>query len=131
MRLLLDTHVFLDLVNRESDVAPELRDALDNAEAVVLSIASAWEISIKHGKGRLPLSLPPAELLQTGLRDLRMSLLGIDMRHALASGTLPPHHRDPFDRMLVAQAMCDRLTIVTSDRAIAAYDVPVLEGPGA
>lgn len=88
----------------------------------VVSAATAWEIEIKRALGKLsaPEDLPEA-LAAGGYRPLAVSV-----HHALAAGRLPPHHRDPFDRMLVAQAVVEGLTIVTGDKRIRGYDVPVL-----
>lgn len=86
------------------------------------SAVSIWEISIKQAKGKLQV---PAHLLDT-LQEQGFAELKVDSRHALRAGSLPSHHADPFDRMLVAQAQCEGLTLVTCDPNIAAYDVSVL-----
>lgn len=99
-------------------------------DGAVASAASIWEIEIKRALGKLRV---PEDL---GDRCDRSGLdrLGISFEHAQTAGRLPPHHRDPFDRMLVAQARVEGLTLVTSDAALGAYDVPILEasegGPG-
>lgn len=107
-------------VNRLSSAA---REALaDNSVPAYVSAASIWEISIKRATGKLK---APDDLLAQ-IAEASFDSLPIDQEHADAAGALPPHHRDPFDRMLVAQAQCEQLTVVTCDERIAAYGVPVL-----
>ena len=123
-RYLLDTHVFIWLVTRRSRLSREV-DAviIDPANQVFVSIASIWEISIKVGLDKMqPLPGEPEELMRmTGLIQL-----DINVDHAKQAGRLPLHHRDPFDRMLIAQAQVDGLTLITDDRRIQHYDVPIL-----
>ena len=87
-----------------------------------MSAASIWEIATKRAAGKLKV---PDDLLEQ-VAAARFGELGIAFEHAILAGALPPHHSDPFDRMLVAQAMSENLTLVTNDARIAAYDVPVL-----
>lgn len=117
MKLLLDTHVLLWWLDDDARLGSAARAAIAEAEHVVVSAASAWEIGIKQAIGRL-----------TGPRDLVEEISGngfvaldISVRHALAAASLPLHHRDPFDRMLVAQAVLEGLTLVTRDQRLAAY----------
>ena len=123
-RYLLDTHVFIWLVTRRSRLSREA-DAviIDPANRVFVSIASIWEISIKVGLDKMqPLPGEPEELMRvTGLIQL-----DINVDHAKQTGRLPLHHRDPFDRMLIAQAQVDGLILVTDDRRIQRYDVSIL-----
>ena len=123
-RYLLDTHVFIWLVTRRSRLSREV-DAviIDPANRVFVSIASIWEISIKVGLDKMqPLPGEPEELMRvTGLIQL-----DINVDHAKQAGRLPQHHRDPFDRMLIAQAQVDGLILITDDRRIQRYDVPIL-----
>jgi PIN domain nuclease of toxin-antitoxin system len=91
-----------------------------------LSAASAWEIAIKFSIGRLRLPGDPADLVPAWLAESRTSPLPIGHRHALRVATLPPHHRDPFDRLLVSQAQLEKLPIMTTDRQLASYDVELL-----
>jgi PIN domain nuclease of toxin-antitoxin system len=121
--LLLDTHALLWSVgdtDRLSSVAREVLRA--GAVPAYVSAASIWEIAIKRASGKLK---APNDLLDR-VKEARFMELGITFTHALLAGALPPHHRDPFDRMLVAQAQSEGLTLVTNDPRIAAYDVPVL-----
>jgi PIN domain nuclease of toxin-antitoxin system len=91
-----------------------------------LSAASAWEIAIKHALGKLRLPEPPARYVPRRLGTLGTSPLAIEHAHALRVATLPLHHRDPFDRLLVAQAQVEDVPILTADSAFDAYDVSVI-----
>jgi PIN domain nuclease of toxin-antitoxin system len=90
-----------------------------------LSTASAWEIAIKVAAGKLRLPQPPAALVAKWMSEDRVAALPILLAHALRAGELPPHHRDPFDRLLIAQAQIEGLTLLTADRELAQYDVLV------
>jgi PIN domain nuclease of toxin-antitoxin system len=123
MNYLLDTHVLIDLLTEPHRVGRAVRTALeDPLNDVVVSSASAWEMAIKASIGRLraPDDLE-AELLREGIGSI-----DITVSDARSAGALHRHHSDPFDRMLVAQAQSRRLTLVTRDAMLAAYDVPVL-----
>lgn len=123
MRLLLDTAVVLWALADDARLSADAKTAIvatDNFVAV--SAASAWEISIKRALGRL---VAPEDLA-SALLAARFEPLGVTIEHALAAGALPRHHEDPFDRMLVAQAQAEGLTIITRDRAFARYDVRTL-----
>lgn len=124
MNLLLDTQAFLYWTSNDPHLPRGARAGIgDELAAVLVSAASIWEITIKVAKGKLRTSFadPIAEAQRHDF-----DLLPILPVHALAAGRLPPHHDDPFDRMLIAQAQLDGLTIVTGDRAFGAYGVPVL-----
>lgn len=94
----------------------------DPVNRVLVSAATIWELSIKQAAGRLE---PPEDLV-VGVAALGFDEVPVEYRHAVAAAQLPLHHRDPFDRMLVAQAVVEGLTLVTRDRRIRRYDVPVL-----
>lgn len=130
MNLLLDTHVFLWLQTEPARLGPVLETVASHDHTLALSAASSWEIAIKHGLGRLALPEPPSSYVPSRARRSDVRLIGVDHRDALAVADLPPLHRDPFDRLLVAQARLRDLTIVTADEALRAYDVPVLAVPG-
>ena len=98
----------------------------DGGNTLLLSAASGWEIAIKVGLGRMDLPRPIGSFLSEQLRENQIDVLAIQMSHALRVQELPPLHRDPFDRMLVAQAQLERLPILTADASIARYDVEVL-----
>ena len=93
---------------------------------LVLSVASVMEIVIKHAAGRLKLDMGPDRLVAEVLED-GVSSLGITVEHALRLATLPPHHRDPFDRLLVAQAQVEGFTLVSADADVLSYDVPTID----
>jgi PIN domain nuclease of toxin-antitoxin system len=93
-----------------------------------VSVASIWEISIKHALGKLVLPATPSVLIGTSAERFSTQFLSIQTEHALAAPRLPPHHKDPFDRMLVAQTLVEALTLVTADEAIRKYACPILWG---
>ena len=122
MRLLLDTHVLIwwDEGARLSRAAG---NAIRNADQVYVSAVSGWEIAIKTALGRLQ----PSRTVSEAIRETGFEELPVRLRHAEALVRLASPHRDPFDRMLVAQALVEGLTIVTRDPAFAAYDVPLVQ----
>jgi PIN domain nuclease of toxin-antitoxin system len=122
LNLLLDTHVVLWWRADAERIAPAVRQAITSADTVFVSVASAWEIAIKQalGKVRLP------EAFATGVDHSGFARLTITFEHAAAAAALPRHHSDPFDRMLVAQAMAEGLRLVSADPAIAMYAADVL-----
>ena len=122
MRLLLDSHIFLWYTATESPLRGGVASTLRQAEDIYVSVASLWELNLKAAKGKLSLSRPLVQLV--ALYDL--SLLNIQSQHADAILRLPNHHRDPFDHMLLAQAQVEGLTLITHDKILAQYDVPVL-----
>ena len=123
MRLLLDTHALLWALENPSLLRAETRKAIEHAQIPVLvSAASAWEIGVKISVGKLR---APVDLMQQ-LRDKRFTPLPVTVEHGLRVGELPLLHKDPFDRVLVAQAQIEGLTIVTRDPRIARYDVETL-----
>jgi PIN domain nuclease of toxin-antitoxin system len=123
VKLLLDTHVVIWWLVDDPTLAEDIKAALDTEPEVYLSAATVWEVAIKQALGKLtqPADLPQ-RILDSGFRELP-----ITAAHALAAGGLPPIHRDPFDRMLIAQARCEDLTLVTRDPHILKYDAPLLE----
>jgi PIN domain nuclease of toxin-antitoxin system len=121
--LLLDAHAVLWWLTADTALAPEARSAIaDPANEVVVSAASVWELEIKRASGKLR----PPEAILAALDAEEFSVLPITGTDPERAGGLPLHHRDPFDRMLVAQAARIGATIVTKDRAFAAYEVDVL-----
>jgi len=122
MSFLLDTCTVLWLARGDSQIPVRVRTAIASAE-VWISAASAWEIAIKHAMGRLPLPVAVNDFVR-GIRErYQFKTLPIDEESALLVAKLPPLHRDPFDRMLVSQAIVHGLTIVTPDPAVTAYPV--------
>ncbi len=127
MTLLLDTHVFLWWLEDNPHLGPKSRAAIaDPDNTVWVSAATAWEIAIKTGLGRLEMSEPPEEVLPRQIERGGFHPLAISVEHALAVRTLSRHHRDPFDRLLIAQAMAEDLRLVTADSAFAHYDVRLI-----
>ena len=122
MRLLLDTHVLLWWLADDPLLTVEARAAIVESDLAVVSTASAWEISMKRSLGKLD---APDDLAAQLVRD-QFTVLPIHLDHALRAGSLPHIHRDPFDRMLVAQAQVEDLVIITTDTNIPRYDVRVL-----
>ena len=128
MRLLLDTHIFLWLISGDARLSGAMRrDIVDTANEVYLSVISTWEAAIKYQLGRLPLPEPPARYLPVQHERHQIADLPLDEPSVCQLAGLPPLHRDPFDRMLVCQAIEHRLEIVTADEAIRAYPVPVYD----
>lgn len=123
MRLLIDSNAFIWMVSQPRELSAASREALvDPANERFLSIAAVWEVAIKLSGGKL--ELPGT--LQAAVDGMAAEILQITMRHVGRIQTLPFHHRDPFDRMMIAQAIEEGLTIVTRDRHFPAYGVPVL-----
>ncbi len=131
MRFLIDTHCWLWLQTEPSRFGRELLQVLARPETErYFSAASAWEIAIKYALGKLPLPQSPATYVPERMRISRVKGLGITHAHALAVSELPPHHRDPFDRMLVVQACLEGLTLVTADPVFANYEVSAIHPRG-
>ncbi|MGH9306219.1 MAG: type II toxin-antitoxin system VapC family toxin [Acidimicrobiales bacterium] len=126
MRLLLDTHVFLWLVTEPERLGSNLALMEDRRSELVVSAASSWEIAIKYGLGKLQLPESPERYVPSRLRAIGATGLAIEHAHAGAVAGLPPLHRDPFDRLLVAQARLLDLMIVTADPEVEQYPVRTL-----
>jgi PIN domain nuclease of toxin-antitoxin system len=122
VRLLLDTHVVLWWLTDDPTLDDEIKDRLDRESDVYLSPATIWEVAIKQSIGKL---IEPVDLPER-IRDSGFRELPITFEHGIAAGRLPLIHRDPFDRMLVAQARLEDLTLVTRDADIQKYDVRLL-----
>jgi len=122
VRLLLDSHVALWALDESALLGDECGDHLRTADEVYFSAVTPWELGIKRAKGRIVYpDGPVAELLACGFEELP-----ITAAHADAATRLPPYHADPFDRMLVAQAQAESLTLVTADEQLLSYDVATL-----
>jgi PIN domain nuclease of toxin-antitoxin system len=126
LRVLLDTQVFLWLQAQPGRLRPrlELLDDLDNE--LLVSVVVPWEISIKYRHGRLELPEPPGVYVPERMQAIRAVSVPVEQSHALAVASLPQIHRDPFDRMLVAQARLLGVPIMTADQTISAYPVETI-----
>ena len=123
MKLLLDTHILLWLMQDAPQLSPAARRLIEQAESVHVSSVSLWEVAIKRGLGKLRLD---PEVLDAHLSVSAVQALGVTWVHARQLRALPAHHGDPFDRMLVAQAMSEPLHLLTHDAALAPYSELVI-----
>ena len=124
MKLLLDTHTFLWFVNNSPGLTTQARDLLeDEFNELYLSAASAWEMAIKSSMGRLQLPAPVVTFIPTQLQINDIHWLPIEFAHLGVVETLPFHHKDPFDRLLVAQSLAEQMPLVSGDPKLDAYGV--------
>jgi PIN domain nuclease of toxin-antitoxin system len=119
---LLDSNIVVWLDQNPQRIPAAITLRLRSAPQVFLSAVTAWELAIKQSLGNLTMARPVSDLI----RRLRLTELPVTVRHGEAVGKLPLHHRDPFDRLLIAQAQVEGLVLVTGDRKLAQYGVPVL-----
>jgi PIN domain nuclease of toxin-antitoxin system len=127
MRVLLDTHTWLWWLTDPERLGPAAhRIIAHSGNDVLFSIASTWEIAIKYSLGKLALPSPPHTLIPSELRKDGFTSLHVEHRHALRVADLEQHHGDPFDRLLIAQAQCERVPILTCDPKFAPYDVDLV-----
>jgi PIN domain nuclease of toxin-antitoxin system len=127
MKVLFDTHAFLwwaDEPDRLSTKALEILQ--DKRNGLILSLASVWELQIKVQLGKLELKMPLADLIVSQQQKNRVRLLPVKLPHIVALATLPSYHRDPFDRILIAQARTESITLISHDAEIAQYPVQVI-----
>ena len=124
MNLLLDTHTLLWFLRDDPQLSSHAKSEIENAaNRKVVSIGSCWEIAIKAGIGKLKLGESTSSLLSRELARNNFELLPITLEHATAVETLPMHHRDPFDRILVVQAFMEHMSIISSDPVFDSYPV--------
>lgn len=127
MRLLLDTHAFLWWITDDARLSDRARRSIaDQRNVVFFSAASGWEIVVKAGLGRLTLRQDPERLIPEQVAANAFEVLPVHLHHALRIHSLPPLHRDPFDRVLVAQALSEQMALVSGDPQIAQYPVDVV-----
>lgn len=127
MNLLLDTHVLLWMHDEIEKLSKSVRDALTVTEnALYISTASIWEIQVKFKSGRLKLAKPIDEILDEQIAANDLSILPLDRNHAVNVINLPSTHKDPFDRMIISQAMVEDMTILTADPKFSEYPVKLL-----
>ncbi len=127
MKVILDTQAFIWWISDSPRLSAHARQVISTAETALFSAASAWEIAIKAGLGRL--ELPAGDLgsfVHDQLAENRFEALPVHLAHALAVHSLPLHHRDPFDRMLVAQSKVLKIPVVTCDSTLAQYEIDVI-----
>ena len=126
MKLLLDTQCWLWMETTPERLGDRAAELVGNgAHELLLSAASSWEVAIKYAIGKLSLPVSPARYVPERMHRSGIQPLPISHVHSLRVAELPLHHRDPFDRMLVAQAHCDGLTLLTADPLLRQYDVPI------
>jgi PIN domain nuclease of toxin-antitoxin system len=127
MRILLDTHCWLWMETAPQRLSERTRALLEDPDnELYLSAASSWEIAVKYALGKLPLPELPARYVVSRLQRSGISSLAVEHAHALQVAELPHHHRDPFDRLLVAQAMVESLPLLTADPQMEPYGVQIL-----
>jgi PIN domain nuclease of toxin-antitoxin system len=127
VKVVLDTHCFLWWISEKEKLNAEARRIIaTGANTVYFSAASAWEIAIKTSIGKLRLPEPPLSFVPAKIAEQGMTPLPIGQIHALLAGALPPFHKDPFDRLLVAQARLEDVPILTADRKLLPYDAEVI-----
>ena len=129
MRVLLDTHTFIwwDADKKAGRLSSKAFDILsDSSNTLVVSLATIWEIQIKVQLGKLKLPSPLTDILNQQQQTNGIELFPVNVNHILALDTLPHHHRDPFDRILVAQAKVENMLLVSKDSVFTQYSIPVL-----
>jgi PIN domain nuclease of toxin-antitoxin system len=127
MRILLDTHCWLWMLVAPERFSEPARGLLESSEhELFLSAASSWEIAIKYALGKLPLPESPTRYIPDRMLHSGVTGLSIEHRHTLAVADLPPHHRDPFDRLLIAQSMVESMPILTADPQLDLYDIETI-----
>jgi PIN domain nuclease of toxin-antitoxin system len=127
LKILIDTHIFLWAITGDPRLSALQRSVYtDESNDIYLSVASVWEILIKSGLRKLPLPVPAAAWLSRQLEENRITALAIRMSHLTELECLPSLHRDPFDRMLVAQARAEKMPILSADPEIRKYDVALV-----
>ena len=127
MKLLLDTHTFLWFVNDNPKLSDHLKDLIEDTSNVsYLSVASLWEMSIKFNLGKLTLDPNYEEFVEREVTTSTIKLLNIKLEHLRINSTLPFHHRDPFDRLIIAQSIAEDIPIVTVDSAFDKYEVTLI-----
>jgi PIN domain nuclease of toxin-antitoxin system len=128
MRLLLDTHTFLWFVGGSSELSRKARNLIDDTNnTILLSSGSIWELAIKINLGKLHMTQEPfASFMSDQMTTNGFQLLPITIEHSATLTTLPLHHRDPFDRLLIAQAKTKRIPLISRDEAFGMYDIECL-----
>ena len=127
MNLLLDTHIFLWFVNDDPRLSDQFKDLIENDHNFsYLSFASLWEMSIKYNLGKLRLSPSYEEFIDREVSESSIILLDIELEHLKINASLPFHHRDPFDRIIIAQSMAENIPIMTIDSVFNQYPITLI-----
>ena len=127
MRLLLDTHAFIWWASQSAKLPAAVRaECSDPANTLLLSVISVWEMQIKIQLGKLKVSRPLPDLVEHHMRVNGMQILPVSLEHVLALETLPAYHKDPFDRLLIAQATVEDLFLVSGDPVFSSYQIKLL-----
>ncbi len=127
MKVLLDTHAFLWALGDDARLSPEARRIFSSPDSeILLSVASVWEILVKAEAGKLPFPRPASSYIRSQLKKTSTAVLPILLSHVFQLETLPAHHRDPFDRIILAQALEEELPILSADEKFRLYSVEVL-----
>lgn len=127
MKILLDTHTFLWWVVEDAQLSLKAKEIIANPDnKIYFSVVSAWEIIIKVGIGKLSLSEPPETYIPSRITSNQFEILAVQMPHILKINSLPNFHKDPFDRLLIAQSLVEDLSLLTVDNAIAQYSVQTI-----
>jgi len=127
MNLLFDTHTFIWWADEPEKLsAPALKALADENNRLLLSVVSVWEMQIKAQLGKVKLSLPLSDLIESQQQVNELEILPVSIEHVLALDSLPLHHKDPFDRLLLAQSIVESATIVSMDQKLSAYSVNLL-----
>jgi PIN domain nuclease of toxin-antitoxin system len=124
MKVLLDTHTFLWYVEKNKSLSKKALEIItDSQENVCLSIISIWEIAIKHSIGKLTLHVPLNDFITDEIENTVITLLPINSIHCLNVAVLPFHHRDPFDRMIIAQALTENIPLISNEKLFDSYNI--------
>ena len=127
MKVLFDTHAFFWIISNDPRLSSSARDVFVRSEnEIVLSVASIWEILLKAATGKFPFPRPAGSFLRAELKKTSVAVLPITLQHVLRLEQLPLHHRDPFDRIILAQAMEEQIPVVSADSKFQLYPVNVL-----
>lgn len=126
MKLLIDTHIYIWLAENSQRLDLKIKQQIEKSSEVYISIASVWEIAIKRSLGKLEFEQTMYQIFKS-FNDQKINLLQISKRHLEILETLPLHHRDPFDRLIIAQATAEGMTIVSQDQHFSSYDVKIIQ----
>ena len=129
MKILVDTHIWLWMNQAPNKLSKKCLRLLENTEnQLFFSVAGVWELAIKHRLGKLSLPLDPSVYIPERMKDNDVLPLNIESHHVLATGSLPNHHQDPFDRLMISQAILENLSFMTVDEKIRKYDLQLIWG---